>query len=125
MSTLSGKVFLDKNRNQKLDVGEPGIPGVSVSNGFQVVSTDLKGTYKLPVCRPSHIFVIKPPGYKLPLDSDNIPEFFYLHAPNGSPQGMDKYRGLEQTGKLPDRVNFPLYRTQTRESFFVFELIYE
>ncbi|MGE8381125.1 MAG: metallophosphoesterase N-terminal domain-containing protein, partial [Sphingobacterium sp.] len=44
-----GKVFLDVNRNGKLDKNEKGIASVSVSNGREVVATDKDGNYQLPV----------------------------------------------------------------------------
>jgi hypothetical protein len=45
---LDGIVFNDKNKNSKQDTNEPGIAGVTVSNGREVVTTDDKGRYELP-----------------------------------------------------------------------------
>lgn len=44
-----GYVFEDKNNNGIKDTGESGIPNIAVSNGIQVVLTDNKGAYQLPV----------------------------------------------------------------------------
>src|SRR5690606_28961113 len=74
-----GKVYLDINKNGKLDKNEKGLAGVSVSNGREVVITDQDGRYKLPVGADNIIFVIKPSGYNLSLDTDNHPKFYYIH----------------------------------------------
>ena len=42
-----GTVFLDANRNSKLDANEIGIAGVMVSNGREVVMTAEDGRYTL------------------------------------------------------------------------------
>jgi hypothetical protein len=44
---LSGRVYLDSNNNQRFDPGEPGVPGVLVSDGLAVVATDADGRYRL------------------------------------------------------------------------------
>jgi hypothetical protein len=46
-ATLRGRVYLDANRNGRLDPGEPGLPGVLVSDGHCVVATDRDGRYQL------------------------------------------------------------------------------
>jgi hypothetical protein len=45
---LKGLVFSDTNHNGILDSGEPGIAGVCVSNGKEVVQTDANGKWELP-----------------------------------------------------------------------------
>ena len=45
--TITGVVFLDKNDNALRDKGEPGIPGVVVSDQIHVVATDQDGTYQI------------------------------------------------------------------------------
>jgi hypothetical protein len=37
--TVSGTVFLDANRNSRLDADETGVEGVLVSNGLEVATT--------------------------------------------------------------------------------------
>ncbi len=64
-SMVKGIVFEDVNRNGKREAGEKGIPGVSVSNSREVVSTDAGGRYELPVGDDNIIFVIKPSGYSV------------------------------------------------------------
>ena len=98
-----GKVYLDANKNGKLDKNEQGIASVSVSNGREVTTTDKDGNYQLPVGNDNIIFVVKPTGYALPLDENNHPKFYYIHKVNGSP--ASKYPGVAATGKIPAAVN--------------------
>ena len=53
-----GRVFHDKNGNGVFDSGEPGVKGVAVSNGREVVETGGKGQYTLPVTDDTILFVI-------------------------------------------------------------------
>ena len=114
---VKGTVFLDQNRNLKLDAGESGIAGVLVSNQTEVVKTDEKGRYSLPVTERSIIFVIKPAEYELPVNERNLPQFYYLHYPKGSP--ALKYKGIEPTGPLPAEINFPLFSSTIGEDYTV------
>src|SRR5690606_22994989 len=102
-----GYVYEDTNENNKKERREKGIPGVSVSNGVDVVQTDSKGYYELPVGNDNILFVIKPSGYKVPLNNLNQPLYYYIHKPLGSPADF-KYKGSEPTGKLPKSVDFAL-----------------
>ena len=103
-NTVKGYVYNDLNANKKLDKTEKGIAGVAVTNGSAVVLTDEKGYYELPIGDDQIISVIKPAGYKVPVNADNLPQFFYNHKPNGSP--ALKYKGVSATGALPKSVNF-------------------
>ncbi len=112
--TLDGTVFNDKNKNSKQDVNEPGVRGVTVSNGSDVVTTDSHGRYQLPAFDNMTVFVTQPRGYQVPVDDDNVAQFFYNHLPEGSPEL--KYGGIAPTGALPDQVNFPLVKSQLTQS---------
>ncbi|MCD6385981.1 calcineurin-like phosphoesterase family protein [Candidatus Sumerlaeota bacterium] len=114
---VSGIVFLDANKNLRLDPGEKGVPGVLVSNQQDVVKTDLNGRYSLPVGDETIIFITKPAGFATPLDKNNLPQFYYIHQPKGSPP--TKYKGVDPTGPLPKSLNFPLFKTDNPESFEV------
>ncbi len=103
----SGYVFLDSNKNGIKEKNEKGLPGVSVSNGSDVVQTDSKGRWKLPVTDDTGIFVIKPADYSVSVNENMIPQYFYLNKPEGSPEL--KVKGVSPTGKLPKSVDFPLY----------------
>jgi len=45
--TITGRVFFDTNANNILDEGEPGIPGVVVSDQIEAVATDADGNYRM------------------------------------------------------------------------------
>ena len=55
-----GFVYSDENRNGVRDPDEPGISGVAVSNGLDVVVTDENGHYQLAVSADTVLFAIKP-----------------------------------------------------------------
>ncbi|MCG2623673.1 calcineurin-like phosphoesterase family protein [Arthrobacter sp. I2-34] len=112
--SLDGIVFDDKNRNSTQDSGEPGMAGVTVSNGREVVTTDGQGRYELPAFDNMTVFVTQPRGYQVPVDEDNVAQFFYHHLPEGSPEL--KYGGIAPTGALPDKVNFPLTKSKLTRS---------
>lgn len=104
--TASGVVFHDTNGNQKYDSGEPGLPGVRVSNGLDIVTTDDEGRFQLSVSEDAIIFVIKPCGWRTPMSDELLPRFYYVHKPHGSPKS--KYPGVAPTGPLPASIDFPL-----------------
>ncbi len=116
-TTARGVVFKDGNRNGVRDQGERGIAGVCVSNGQEVVKTDRKGRYELSAEEDTVLFVIKPRGWKTPVDSHQIPRFYYVHKPAGSPSS--KYAGVPPTGPLPASVDFALERRREPDRFDV------
>lgn len=113
-----GVVYVDANANGIRDKKEIGLAGVSVSNGIQVVQTDAKGNYQLPVQDDNIIFVIKPSGYKLPLDEVNHSQFYHLHKPKGSPSLQ--FAGVAPTGKLPKSIDFGLQVVEEPTTFSAF-----
>ena len=72
----SGTVFEDRNGNGWQDGGEPGLPGVKVSDGVAIVTTDARGSYALPVVDGRSSFVIKPPGYDVPMRGNGLPDYW-------------------------------------------------
>jgi hypothetical protein len=104
--TATGTVFEDLNGNGVLDAGEPGISGVRVSDGETVRLTDESGRYRLDVGSEAVIFITKPRGYATPVNADQLPQFYYIHQPEGSPPS--RYPGVAPTGPLPERIDFPL-----------------
>lgn len=116
--TAKGVVYVDANANGIRDKKEMGLAGVSVSNGVDVVQTDDKGNYQLTVGDDNIIFVVKPSGYKLPLDKENHARFYYLHKPKGSPSL--KFAGVAPTGKLPKSIDFGLQATEESGKFSAF-----
>ena len=115
-ATVSGVVFDDQNRNGRRDAGEPGIAGVKVSNGREVVLSRRDGSYTLPVRDDMAVMVIQPSGYQVPHDEDWVPQFAYQHKPGGSPKRL-RFGGLPRTGALPQAINFPLIRVGDRADF--------
>lgn len=111
-----GVVYQDTNGDQKRNDGESGIAGVRVSNGRDIVSTDAKGSYELKIDDDDIVFVIKPRDWMTPVDEDNLPQFFYIHKPAGSPENF-KYAGVKPTRPLPDSIDFPLRRSAEPEKF--------
>lgn len=106
MPQATGVVYHDVNGNQTFDGGDRPLPGVRVSNGHEIVATDGRGRYELPVDDDTILFVVKPRGWKTPLNDHNLPQFYYIHKPHGSPPS--KYAGVKPTGPLPESVDFPL-----------------
>ncbi len=64
--TIEGRVFTDGNRNGVLDKTEKGVAGVSVSDGYSVVSTDKQGRYCLvPSDKAVFVYVTRPSGHDI------------------------------------------------------------
>jgi hypothetical protein len=114
-TNVEGVVFDDNNQNGKKERNEKGIANVSVTNGLEVVLTDEKGKYKLPISDDAIIAVIKPSNYKVGVDENNLPQFFYNYKPNGSPKL--KFKGVEPSGKLPKSVDFGLVSQKENQEF--------
>lgn len=111
-----GFVYHDENENKVMDEAEKGIAGVLVSNGVDLVQTNNEGGYQIPVSDDAIIFVIKPKDWMTPLNHDNLPQFYYLHKPDGSPEYFN-YKGVAPTGELPKEINFPLYSVNGSDKF--------
>ncbi len=110
-----GVVFEDQNQNGERDDGEPGVEGVAVSNGLEVVQTDGEGRYELPARDDMILFVSKPNNYEVPVNDAQLPQFYYLHYPEGSPEL--EFSGIEPTGSLPEPVDFPLLPAEVQNQF--------
>jgi len=119
-ATVSGIVYENRSGALRRQMSDPGIAGVLVSNGRDVVKTDADGRYTLPIDDESVIFVIKPAGYAVPVDEEMLPRFYYIHQPAGSPQDLNlRYRGIDRTGQLPESVDFALTKTVEPQKFDV------
>lgn len=115
---VSGIVFEDINQSGIHDAGEAGVAGVAVSNGLDVVLTDTDGRYELDIDGDTIIFISKPTGYAVPVNDVNLPQFHYIHQPEGTPDAYDyRYKGIAPTGPLPDSVDFPLIKTSEPDAF--------
>lgn len=113
-----GTVYADTNANGRYDTGEHGLSNVGVSNGSEVVFTDRQGDYAIEIDNSdAMVFVIKPRNYQLPIDSSNVPQFYYLHRPEGAP--TRRFPGAEATGPLPEQINFGLLHKPEPDRFRV------
>jgi hypothetical protein len=111
-----GAVFHDLSRDGIRQEDEPGVPGVMVSNGREVVQTGPDGAYELPVFDNMTVMVVKPADYDVPVNADGVPQFSYIHKPTGTPQTL-RYGGIAPTGALPAEINFPLVRRAVGDDF--------
>tara|TARA_R110002072_G_scaffold136124_2_gene278174 strand:+ start:147027 stop:149843 length:2817 start_codon:yes stop_codon:yes gene_type:complete len=115
--TARGRVYLDENNNGRPDAGEPGIPDVRVSNGCEVVQTNAQGEYEIQLAPADILFISQPSGFRAPVDEHNIPKFFYLHYPDGTPTDIAgtaidwQWEVIAPTGPLPAAINFALIST--------------
>jgi len=114
----TGIVFHDLNADGERNRNEPGIYRVAVSNGVDVVLTDTDGRYIIPISDDDIIFVIKPSGFKYPVNEKNLPQFYYIHKPAGSPTTLD-YAGVAPTGPLPESVDFGLLTGNHSDQFSI------
>ena len=108
-STVTGVVFDDRNGNGVRDAGEPGIPNVLVSNGRDFVRTAANGSYTIQLIPNHDLTIVQPSGWRVPVDHRMVPQFFYIHKPEGTGYAM-RFGGLPATGPAPATVNFPLTR---------------
>ena len=99
----------------------PPVAGVLVSNGREVVRTDVLGRYSLPVASGQSIVVIKPAGFRLPVDpATNLVRYSYVYDPGGTPAALGfRYAGLAPTGSLPASIDFELTRVDEPARFDV------
>jgi hypothetical protein len=105
----TGMVYLDRNGNGARDPGERGIGGVSVSNGLDVVQTDATGRYRISLPAESILFISKPAEFEVPVNGDNLPQFYYIHYPDGTPPVADfGFPVIDPTGPLPAAIDFAL-----------------
>ncbi len=98
-----GVVYHDANGNQKRDADEKPLPGVRVSNGSQIVTTNEQGSTLWLWMTTRFLFVIKPRGWRTPLSEEKLPRFYYIHKPHGSPDEKFKYKGLHRQARCPNR----------------------
>ncbi len=113
-----GRVFVDRNQNGIADRGEPGIADVSVTNGIDVVRTNGRGEYAIALPPESILSISKPANFDVPLNADNLPQFYYIHYPEGTPAVAEwKYDVIEPTGPLPATIDFPLMRAKVKSEF--------
>lgn len=120
----AGRVFDDLDRDGQHAPGEPGVAGVSVSNGCEVVVTDADGLYRVRLAPGQILFVSQPSGYVVPVDENNLPLFYYRHYPDGTPAEIAGapvewlWPVVEPTGPLPAEIDFPIRRLGSEDTRF-------
>ncbi len=107
-TTASGTVYEERDGQPGRGTRDAGLPGVQVSNGQDIVLTDAKGHYQLPVRDGQVVFVIKPDAYRFADAADGLPAFWRMYAPEGGP--TLKYAGIAPTGHQTDGWDFALQR---------------
>lgn len=113
-----GRVYLDVNENGSFGPEEKGIEGVKVSNGVDVVKTNSLGEFKIDLPPGRTLFISKPASYRVPLNEVQLPQFYYHHYPEGTPDVANwKWPVIEPTGPLPDRIDFPLLNESLADTF--------
>lgn len=118
-TVATGVVFEDANRNGVRDAGERGLPGVRVSDGRQIVTTDADGRYRLTIADDATFFVLKPRDFATPIDRLNLPRFYHHHVPAGTPDEKFVHKGIAPTGELPASVDFPLVPSPEPDTYRV------
>jgi hypothetical protein len=120
-ASVTGIVFEDRSGSGRRQPGDPGVPGVLVSNGREVAKTDAGGRYSLPIEDEAVVFVVKPTGWMVPVEAGTmLPRFYYIHQPAGTPADLNlRFRGIDPTGPLPASVDFPLRRAAEPSVFEV------
>lgn len=116
LETVSGIVFDDRNSDGRRQADEPGVQGVLVTNGLDVVATDDEGRYQLTARGDMNLTVVQPSGWVVPVDRRQVPQFFHVHKREGSP-GTLRFGGLPEMGPSPEQVNFPLRRSPVGDEF--------
>ncbi|MCG6188057.1 calcineurin-like phosphoesterase C-terminal domain-containing protein [Maribellus maritimus] len=102
--STTGKVYIDFNNNGVFDKGEIGVKNVCVTNGEEVVLTDEDGKWQLETNERATIFIIKPSGYQVPLNSFNSPKYYFK-------------TGDELNRKDVKSINFPLVQQAEKNTF--------
>ena len=99
-TTFRGKVFLDENANGVLDNNEKGIKEICISNGKDVIQTNEKGEWQIQSTRKNSVFVIKPAGFAIPVNQNQVPQHF-----------------SQSNGSTSSVINFPLFQQNENEKF--------
>ena len=71
-----GLVFEDVDGDGRHGAGESALPGIRVSDGVEIVSSDHDGHWRLAGRQDAPVFVIKPAGYAVAAGADGLPRFW-------------------------------------------------
>ncbi len=113
----TGYVFEDASGDGRRRPGYRGLAHVMVSNGRDVVLTDVDGRWRLPVRSGDFVFVVTPPDFEAPL-CEGIPLTCYRHQPEGTPATVKlRFGGAAATGPIQRSIDFPLRRRSQSRQF--------
>jgi len=99
----AGHVFHDRHGTGRRMPGDPGVPGVMVSNGRDVVVTDADGRWRLPAASADSIFLIKPSHWAIATGPGGVPRIGALDH-------------IDPGARLVD-IDFPLTRQHESAQF--------
>jgi hypothetical protein len=102
----AGTVFHDLDGDGVRDAGEPGLPGLRVSDGERIVLTDAEGRYALDWREGRSTFVIQPAGWQVPMNEHGLPALWRNQQYHGGP--AVRHGGLPAGN--PACHDFPLQR---------------
>ena len=94
----TGSVFHDLDGDGVRGAREPGLAGVAVSNGRDVVRTDAAGRYRLRVDDDTILFVVKPSGWRTPALA-RAPAALSLHPQAGGLRAGSALSGRRSDGR--------------------------
>lgn len=94
----SGQVFEDRDGDGLRDAGEPGLAGIPMSNGRDIVRTDARGFYRLPERVDQPVFVVKPAGFAVHRRTDGGADYWR----SGEPGGQCAPLGLKREAKADE-----------------------
>jgi hypothetical protein len=78
--SMTGVVFEDANGNGLRDAGEPGVAGVRVSNGRDLVASAKDGSYRIGARPDAPVFAIKPADRTFGKRPDGLPASWSMDA---------------------------------------------
>ena len=77
-SCATGIVFEDRDGDGRRDHAEPGLAGMAISNGRDIVRSDAEGRYRLHPRQDAAVFIIKPVGHVLAPRGDGLPDYWRM-----------------------------------------------
>ncbi len=86
---VSGTVFDDRAGTGRREPGSPGIGGIMVSNGRDVVISDDEGRWSLPAKPGDILFVVKPSHWAVPTSDHGVPRCAHVLLSDSMPFTLD------------------------------------
>jgi hypothetical protein len=108
----NGTVFHDRRGTGTRLPGDPGIAGVMVSNGRDVVLTDAEGRWRLPVAEGDDVFLIKPPHWATPSGAGGVPR---ISVPHNFAERVNEAAGSAE--RRSPTIEFALTRVRENARF--------